>query len=44
MVMSDISDRSENAFELIRQDHDAFVPNQLLRGVAKTAETNLVNR
>ena len=44
MVMSDISDRGENAFELIRQAHAAFVPNQLLRGLAKTAETNLVNR
>ena len=43
MVMSDISDRGENAFELIREDHDAFVSNKILRGLAKTAETNLVN-
>jgi hypothetical protein len=34
----------ENAFELIRQDHEAFASDQLLRGLAKTAETNLVNR
>jgi hypothetical protein len=37
--------RGENAFELIRQDHEAFAPNQMsLHGLAKTAETNLVNR
>ena len=44
MVMSDVSGRGENALELIRQDHDAFAPNQLLHGLAKTAETSLVNR
>src|SRR5450631_2131300 len=37
--------REENALELIRQDHEAFAPNQMsLHGLAKTAETNLVNR
>ena len=44
MVMPNVSGRGENAFELIRQDHDAFAPNELLHGLAKTAETNLVNR
>ena len=45
MVMPDVSGREENALELIRQDHEAFAPNQmLLHGLAKTAETNLVNR
>jgi hypothetical protein len=37
--------RGENSLELIRQDHDAFAPNQMpLHGLAKTTETNLVNR
>jgi hypothetical protein len=45
MVMPDVSGREENALELIRQDHGAFAPNQMsLHGLAKTAETNLVNR
>jgi hypothetical protein len=45
MVMPDVSGREENALELIRQDHEAFAPNQMsLHGLAKTAETNLVNR
>jgi hypothetical protein len=39
MVMPNVSGRGENALELIRQDHDAFAPNQmLLRGLAKAAE------
>ena len=42
--MPNVSGRGENAFELIRQDHDAFAPNELLHGLAKTAEDNLVNR
>jgi hypothetical protein len=45
MVMPDVSGREENALELIRQDHEAFAPNQMsLHGLAKTAESNLVNR
>jgi hypothetical protein len=39
MVMPNVSGLGENALELIRQDHDAFAPNQmLLRGLAKAAE------
>ena len=34
----------EHALGLIRWDHDAFASDQLLHGLAKTAETNLVNR
>ena len=45
MVMPNVSGRGENVLELIRQDHEAFAPNQMsLHGLAKTAETNLVNR
>jgi hypothetical protein len=45
MVMPNVSGRGENALELIRQDHDAFAPEQmLLRGLAKVAEDNLANR
>jgi hypothetical protein len=45
MVMPNVSGRGENALELIRWDHDAFAPNQmLLHGLAKAAEDNLVNR
>jgi hypothetical protein len=45
MVMPNVSGRGENALELIRQDHDAFAPDQmLLDGLAKAAEDNLVNR
>jgi len=44
MVTPNAFGRAENAFELIRRDHEAFASDQLLRGLAKTAETNLVNR
>jgi hypothetical protein len=45
MVMPNVSGRGENALELIRQDRDAFTPDQmLLAGLAKAAEDNLVNR
>jgi hypothetical protein len=45
MVMQNVSRRGENTLELIRQDHDAFAPNQmLLHGLAKAAEDDLVNR
>jgi hypothetical protein len=45
MVMPNVFGRGENALELIRQDHDAFTPDQrLLAGLAKAAEDNLVNR
>jgi hypothetical protein len=45
MVMPSVSGRGENALELIRQDRDAFTPDQmLLAGLAKAAEDNLVNR
>ena len=45
MIMPNVSGRCENVLELIRQDHEAFAPNQMsLHGLAKTAETNLVNR
>jgi hypothetical protein len=44
MVMPNVSGR-ENALELIRQDHDAFAPDQrLLSGLAKAAKDDLVNR
>ena len=43
MVTPNAFGRAENAFELIRQDHDAFASNELLHGLAKTAQTNLVN-
>ena len=45
MVMPNVSGRGENVLELIRWDHDAFAPDQmLLRGLAKVAEDNLANR
>ena len=45
MVMPNVSGRGENVLELIRQDHDAFAPDQkLLIRLAKAAEDNLVNR
>jgi hypothetical protein len=45
MVPPNVSGGGDNALELIRWDHDAFAPNQLLlHGVAKAAEDNLVNR
>ena len=45
MVMPNVSGRDENALELIRQDHDAFAPDQmLLHGLAKEAEDKLVIR
>jgi hypothetical protein len=45
MVMPSVSDRGENALDLIRRDHDAFAPKQvLLHRLAKGAEDNLVNR
>ena len=45
MVMPNVSIRGENILELIRQDHDAFAPDQkLLRGLAKVAEDSLANR
>ena len=45
MVMPNVSGRGENVLELIRQDHDAFAPDQkLLVRLAKAAEDNLVNR
>ena len=45
MVMPNVSGRGENALELIRQDHDAFAPDQMLMsGLAKASEDNLVNR
>ena len=45
MVMPSLSGRGENALKLIRQEHDAFAPDQMLLGrLAKAAEDNLVNR
>ena len=45
MVMPNVSGRGENTLELIRWDHDAFAPDQmLLHGLAKEAEDKLVNR
>jgi hypothetical protein len=45
MVTPNGFDRGANTFELIRQDHEAFAPNQMsMHGLAKKAETNLVNR
>jgi hypothetical protein len=45
MVVPNVSGRGKNALELIRRDHDAFVPDQmLLNGLAKAAEDKLVNR
>jgi hypothetical protein len=45
MVMQNLPDQRENALELIRQDHDAFAPDQKLLGrIAKAAKDNLVNR
>jgi len=45
LVLPSVSGRGENALDLIRRDYDAFAPNQvLLHGLAKAAETNLVNR
>ena len=44
MVMPNVSGRGENALELIRQDHDAFAPDQRFLGrLAKAAEDNLAN-
>jgi hypothetical protein len=44
MVTPNAFGRADNAFELIRQDHDAFAPNHMsLHGLAKTAQTNLAN-
>ena len=45
MVMPGVPGRGENVLELIRQDHDAFAPDQmLLHGLAKAAKDKLVNR
>ena len=45
MVMPNVSGRGENTLELIRWDHDAFAPDQMLLGrLAKAAEDNLVNQ
>jgi hypothetical protein len=45
VVTPNVFGRGENALELIRQDHDAFAPDQMsLHGLAKAAEANLVNR
>ena len=45
MAMPSVSNRGENALDLIRWDHDAFASNQmLLHRLAKAAEDNLVNR
>jgi hypothetical protein len=45
MVMPSVSDRGENALDLIRWDHDAFAPNPVsMHRLAKGAEDNLVNR
>jgi hypothetical protein len=45
LVMPSVSGRGENTLDLIRQDHDAFAPDQkLLVRLAKAAEDNLVNR
>ena len=45
MVMPNVPGRGANAFELIRQDRDAFTPDQmLLAGFAKAAEATLTNR
>jgi hypothetical protein len=45
MAVPSVSDRGENALDLIRWDHDAFASNQmLLHRLAKAAEDNLVNR
>jgi len=45
MVMLNAANCGENALEMIRQDHDAFAPDQNLLGeVAKTAKDDLVSR
>jgi hypothetical protein len=45
MVTQNLPDHGENALELIRQDHDAFAPDQKLLGrIAQAAKDNLVNR
>jgi hypothetical protein len=45
MAMPNVSGHSTNALELIRQDRDAFTPDQMsLAGLAKAAKDNLVNR
>lgn len=45
MVTPNGHGRGENVFELIRQDHEAFTPNQMsLHGLAKAAKDALVNR
>lgn len=37
-------DHGETTLDLIRQDHEAFAPNQFLREIAKAAEDNLEDR
>jgi len=37
-------DHGETTLDLIRQDHEAFLPNQFLREIAKAAEDNLEGR
>ena len=44
MVTPNAFGRGENAVDLIRQEHDAFAPNESLHELAKMAETNLVKR
>ncbi len=45
VVTPTLSNRAENAVELIHRDHDAFAPNQGLLGeVAKAAKDDLVSR
>jgi len=45
MVVQNLPDQGGNALELIRQEHDAFAPDQkLLSGIAEAAKDNLVNR
>jgi hypothetical protein len=45
MVIPNGLGRDDNALELIRQDYEAFAPNQMsLHGLAKAAKDDLVNR
>lgn len=45
MAMPTVTNRGENIFELVRQDHDAFAADQTLLGaLAKAAKDDLVNR
>ena len=37
-------DHRETALDLIRQDHEAFAPNRLLREIAKAAQADLADR